>query len=398
MFDEYGHYVDNIPNFDRDLRLIFNLLRDYYDKYPEEKAITADALHAFLEYQYPGMRNADSYKQLITRAFEMTPNLDVMTGLLEQMMERYYATQIVNKLIPVMEGSKYGILSETKQEIEAFDTRLKNPPVKLDALSACDLSVQQLIETEIQEEGLPWPLVNLNHSIGGVRRKTLGMIYAYVDSGKTSFGMAACAHFAASLIDTPDSIVYAGNEESAPRLALRLTQACLHWTRSEILKSPELAEEERRNRGYTRVKILDSVTTMKQVEKILELYRPYVLFVDQGTKLEHKHVDNEVRAAQQLFNFYREAAKRYNVAIVCLAQAVGDAENKKRLNLSDVYGSRVAIQGELDYAIGIGRVLSKTDEDDPLRYFNVPKNKLLEGASAQFVAKFEKARCQWLPV
>ena len=97
-----------------------------------------------------------------------------------------------------------------------------------------------------------------------------------------------------------------------------------------------------------------------------------------------------------LFNFYRETAKRYNVAIICVVQATGDSENRKWLKLSDIYDSRVAIQAELDYSIGIGR-----NRDDAsaelLRYFRISKNKMADGEEARFHATFYKERCLWVP-
>ena len=57
----------------------------------------------------------------------------------------------------------------------------------------------------------------------------------------------------------------------------------------------------------------------------------------------------------------------------------------------EVYGARVAIQGALDWAIGIGKRENDVVDED-LRYVNVSKNK---GTEDKFVAHFDKYRCSW---
>ena len=188
--------------------------------------------------------------------------------------------------------------------------------------------------------------------------------------------------------------MYAGNEESAPRLSLRLTQALLGVTRSDIKLSPADIERKRREQGFTRVKLLDNVTHTSEVHRLLETWLPRVLFIDQGTKVSIDANVKEMKEVQLLFNFYREKAKEFDTSIICLAQGVGDSENRKWLKLSDIYGSRVAIQGELDYAIGIGRRIDDIAREN-FRYINIPKNKLLEGETGKFVTLFRRENCSW---
>ena len=98
-----------------------------------------------------------------------------------------------------------------------------------------------------------------------------------------------------------------------------------------------------------------------------------------------------MKAIQKLFNAYRELAKTYDTTIIGVAQGRGECENKKYLELSDIYGSRVAIQGELDWALGIGRMLDPAYADQ--RFINIPKNKL--GENAKFVTTFDRHKCLW---
>ena len=399
IYTKYSPYMVELQNLERDLKILLGLIRDYYEKYDRE-FIQEDELKAFYDYQYPSSREKEAFLELITRLFLMEPNHELVQDLLEQLMEKSYATILLNKLLPVIEGNKYNVLPSLKDTIDTFINKLRNPPAESQDLIPCNLSVAELVEQEIEYEGLRWHLPALNEAIGGVREKTLGLIYAYVDTGKTSFSVAAATNFGRQLIGTDRCIVYAGNEEAASRISLRFTQAFLNCNKQAIADDPLWADEMRKESGYDRIKIFDSITSPKHITKLLEMYSPTVLFIDQGTKVEMRGGrsgnERDTTKLTNLFNFYRETAKRYNVAIICVVQATGDSENRKWLKLSDIYDSRVAIQAELDYSIGIGR-----NRDDAsaelLRYFRISKNKMADGEEARFHATFYKERCLWVP-
>jgi hypothetical protein len=373
---------------------LFRAIHQYYEKYTEHKYIGVDELKKFYEFLHPSNKDTDIHHELIDAMFEEDVSNSVARDILEQVVEQSYATRIIARLAPVLQGHKSNVVPLVQSDIEEFIGLMKNPPKESRVLDPCDLTVEELVAIEITDEGIPWHLQNLNEIIGGVRRQTLGAIYAFVDSGKTSFGLGACAAFAHALKDTGHTILYAGNEEAAPRLSLRLTQAMLGVTRNDIKLSPKDIDQKRREMGWTRVKIFDNITNASEVHRLLETWTPRVMFIDQGTKVSIDSKLREVEEQQALFNFYREKAKEFNTSIISLMQGVGEAENRKWLKLSDIYGSRVAIQGELDYAIGIGRRIDDASREN-FRYINIPKNKLLEGETGKFMTEFTKEACQW---
>lgn len=398
VFDSHYPYLTRLENLEREIKTILTCIHQYYDRYKDHEYIGKKELKAFYDFQYPNSKDREIIHEMISALFEADVSNSVARDLLEQVIERSYAAIIVDKLVPVIEGNRFGVVPNINNDVERFVSLMKNPPKESRLLEACDLTVEELVRQEIDDEGIPWHLENLTQIIGGVRRQTLGLIYAFVDSGKTSFGLSACASFAHFLKDTPDIVVYAGNEESAPRLSLRLTQAMLNVTRHDIQRSPADIEQQRRERGFTRVRILDNITHISEVHRLLEEWRPRIVMIDQGTKvsLDVRNV-KEIKEVQLLFNYYREAAKEFDTSIICLAQGVGEAENRKWLKLSDIYGSRVAIQGELDYAIGIGRVQDDQSREN-YRYINIPKNKLLDGETGKFITLFQKESCLWRPI
>lgn len=392
----YCEYVSSIKNLERELKVIARLITDFYDKH-NALAIVKDDLLIFFDVQYPNHKDRMMYRDIIVSIFNTEANPEVARDLLEQVMEKHYATAILNKLLPVVEGNRYGVLPSLEADIKEYTAKMRNPSSTQSVLAPFEKTLDELAEIVYPEGGLNWVCPTLTKTVGPVMPGSLGVIFAYVDAGKTSFGVKNFTNFAQQLKDTEETLVYAGNEESAARIAMRMTQAITGWTRSEILSDTTEASRIIASGGWSRIKLFDSITTSSHVESLLKAHRPTVLVVDQGTKVSipGAHSEgSEVSQLQDLFNFYREAAKLHNCAIICLAQAVGEAENKKWLKLSDMYGSRVSMQGELDYAIGIGRQVEDSAREN-IRYLHVPKNKLLDGEKCKFMTNFTKERCQW---
>jgi hypothetical protein len=394
IYSSHAVYMRQLDNLNRQIQTLLSMIHRYYEKYKDHDYIGQDELKGFYDFLYPNSRDRDIYHELITAMFEMDVSKSVARDILEQVVERSYATSIIARLAPVMQGDKSNVVPSIKGDIEEFVSLMKNPPKEARSMDPCDLTVEELVQQEINDEGIPWHLDALTELIGGVRRRTLGAIYAFVDSGKTSFGLAATAAFAHALKDTGETILYMGNEEASPRLSLRLTQAMLGVTRADLKGTPTEFEQRRRELGYTRVKIFDSITQASEVHRLLEEWMPRLVLVDQGTKVTIDAKLRDVEEQQALFNFYRELAKKFNTSIISLMQGVGEAENRKWLKLSDIYGSRVAIQGELDYAIGIGRRIDDAKREN-FRYINIPKNKMLEGETGKFPVLFTKETCSW---
>jgi hypothetical protein len=392
----YG-YIKETKNLEKEIRLLFRLVYDFYGRYQDADDIKSHELKAFFDFQYPQSPQRLTYLALIDESFALDVKPSLTQDLLEQMVERHFAARIVNKLIPVTEGSKVGIVADLHKDVEEFHSIMANPPIDDDHLVPCEMTLEEMIAEENVEDGLTWHLQSITDTLGKARRKTLGLVYAFVDSGKSSFALATAAGFAAQIANTDEYIVYAGNEEAAGRSRYRLTQAITQKTKTEIANDPTAIKQELAEKGFERVKLFDSVNRIDDVRRLLDKWRPIVMFIDQATKVDMASQDKEVTAIRKLFNTYRELAKEYDTTIIGVTQGVGDAENKKWLKLSDIYGSRVAIQGELDYAIGIGRLVDDASQEHT-RFINIPKNKLHDGEGAKIVVNFRKEKCLWRPI
>lgn len=390
IFDEYSQYLSGIPNLERELKLLLKVISEYYKEFKQEQ-ISKEELTEYYKLLFPAQRDEQIHLDLIHAMYQTKINNELVAKMLENIVERHVSSVILTKLLPIVEGTDNGKLVDVYKDVEDYIRKLKNPPPELRRLKPCELSLHELIESEINYEGLNWHIPRLDTVIGRAKKKTFGLVYAFVDSGKSSFCLAACMNFARQLVDTDECIVYAGNEEGAPGIALRMTQALLKKTQTQIVEDTDGCEAARAEQGFHKVHLYDDVYTLNDVIWLLEEHRPRVMFVDQAVKVEGDKSDKEMKAVQKLFNAYRELSKTFDTTIIGVAQGRGECEDKKYLKLSDIYGSRVAIQGELDWALGIGRILDPAYENN--RYVNIPKNK--QGENDKFVTNFERHTCQW---
>jgi hypothetical protein len=397
LAEQYGVFLRR-DDGDAGISVLARCVQEYYSKYPDHNFIGEDEFVAFYNLLYPNNRERNLHVELISRLYKLDVSTDIMTDLLEQDMEFHHSKIIVNKLLPVLEGKKYDVLPYIQKDLDEFINRMKNPP-KSTALEPITLLPSELVANKANLEGASWNLETMTSILGPLTLGTLGLVFAYVDGGKTSFALSCLKSFADYYKDTSETLVYACNEESGIRVSERLTSAFTGKSYWELAQQYEgrmdKLNEELAEMGWHRIKIVDGINHITQVRRVLDEWGPVCMFIDQGTKVATDFNTDGIKETRLLYNAFRDFGNEYNCAITAVEQAVGDAEDKQWLTLADIYGSRVAIQGELDYAIGIGKKLEKGREN--FRYINISKNKLLDGVTSAFTTYFDKERCVWRP-
>jgi hypothetical protein len=256
------------------------------------------------------------------------------------------------------------------------------------------LDLDTLIDKEVLNYGIPFINPTPNTAIRGMREGQLGLISAYTDTGKTSYGIANCCCAAKFLLDNKIDrpAIYAVNEEAVERVTLRAIQCMTNWDNDEIAKNKKLVNGILKSHGFDKIKFFDHVNNMRIVEKLLSEHDPRVMFIDQGTKVSVPGSKKDgVNALEEVFNTYRDLAKRHKCTIIAMAQGGDGCFEKQYPDLRDLYGSKSAIQGELDWAISIG-VDASDSKYANWRYFNISKNK---GDKATYACRFEHKKCQF---
>ena len=394
MWDKYAPYVLGLKNLERPMYLLLGFIKQYYEKYPDATSITEPDLRVFLN-SYDTFDFSKNHHQYLKDIYMyQIQNASLTFDVIEGCVEKHIGAKILDKTALILDSNKKQVLSTIQDDIDEYHAIIRMPPKDMVEYK---LNLTELVRTEISTIGIPFINPTPNHVIRGMKEGQLGLITAYVDTGKTSYGVAnncSVANYLKS-IKSERPTVYACNEEDVSRVALRHIQCMVNKSDAEIEIDQKLILPMIQSKGYDYIKFIDHVTNTRILEKILTKYNPRVIFIDQGTKLQMKgSIKEGVNALEELFNYYRDLAKRYRTTIICMAQGGDDCFEKKYPELRDLYGSKSAIQGELDWAISIGR-----DAEDAKysgwRFFNITKNK---GDKSKYACRFDHKRCQFSEV
>lgn len=393
-FEKYGPYIMAIKNMDRVQRTMITHIQGFYNKYPNVNKIPEPELKVYLS-QATVSNFAENNQEFISSLYKMdTENTDLKMDVIEAACEKHFMAEVVDRAAVVLDNGKAGELSKVQDIIDEYHSVIRRPPQDIVEYK---LNLKQLIKEEVLTNGAPFANKTPNDIIRGMREGQLGLIYAYVDTGKTSYGVANLCSVAKWLHDNGSDrpVIYAANEEDVSRVSLRSIQCITNWDNAQIAQYEPNVQSILDKRGYNNIKFFDHVNTMRNVEKLIVKYNPRVMFIDQGTKVSIGGSRKEgVDALEELFNTYRDMAKRYKLTLVSMAQGGEECEGKKYPTLKNIYGSKSAVQGELDWAIAIGTDASDVNYAN-WRFFNISKNK---GGKGTYACRFDTLKCQFTEV
>lgn len=394
LFEKFAPYVMGLKNMERTMSLMLGFIKKFYEKYPDSDDIPESELRLFLG-SYDTFNFANNHNQYIRDIYTARINNQGLTmDIIEGCVEKHQFAKILDKAALVIDNNKKQVLPTLQDDLDEYNSIIRTPPKDMVEYK---LNLPELVKAEISTIGIPFVNQMPNDVIRGMKESQLGLIYAYVDVGKTSYGVAnncSVANYLAT-IKSERPTIYACNEEDVSRVTLRHIQCMTGRSDQEIEQDVKSTQQIIKTKGFDYIKFIDHVTNMRIVEKILTKYHPRVIFIDQGTKVRITGSNKEgVNALEEIFNTYRDLAKRYKTTIICMAQGGEECFAKKYPDLRDIYGSKSAIQGELDWAISVG-----TDNEDSKyadwRFFSITKNK---GDKAKYACRFDHKRCQFKQV
>ncbi|MHC4640088.1 MAG: AAA family ATPase [Planctomycetota bacterium] len=369
-FLKYGTILRKIPNLEKEMKSIIAAITKFYEKYGEDR-ISIDSLQTFYNYLNPQQQNPD----MLELTFSSMRNLDVsdalLGDLLNQIVERHIVTEIVTTGTDLINATIPTCIDDLRAKIDEYD-QITGLVDDVDA-DICDLDIDELF-TEENLDGLPFRMRWMKDTFGPLKSGTLGHIFARPDAGKTSMALFLLTLFAKYLSEERPGL-YLNNEEGIDRIKQRAMCSLIDRPEAWIYDNRQEAKKLWHvGMCYDNLKFIGSCSDIYRVEKHIKKFNPRVVIIDQGPKVNTPGKEEGVARLQKLYNLYRTMATDHDCSIITLGQADTNASNRKFLTLNNLDSSKVAIPGELDWAIGIGRVEESGYEN--VRYLNVCKNKL----------------------
>lgn len=196
------------------------------------------------------------------------------------------------------------------------------------------------------------------------------------NTGKTTLIASEVTNFCEQIAED-ECIIWINNEEAGKKVMTRVMQSALRASKDKILINQERALAVYATKIGSKFRLVDEATiTFEQIYQIVQDFKPKVLVVDQGDKVRFRG-DNLLAGHERLKALYvrfRELAKEFDIPIITVGQASGEAEGKKWLSMDVMDNSKTGKPGEMDWIIGIGTTNAEGEES--IRYLRLAKNKL----------------------
>ena len=369
IYNIYNKYInkDKLKDTYRELYNIYTTLEEYYTHY--NVSININELEIYFYSQRPALRDKDKevYANLFNQIKTSEARAELVTEVLKQLKQRQEAFELSTLAYEVSQGkSKFTDLITFAHSLEHEE---KLDEVDPSIFVTDDLG--ELYERSVKNRGLRWRLGTLNRMLGSLRKGDFGFIFARPESGKTTF-LASEISFFAEQATAP--ILWFNNEEQGSKVMLRIYQASLGLSLTELFSNLNKHKEEYYVRTKGNIKLYDSGNISKtDVERVVYQLKPACIIFDQIDKIKGFVSDREDLRLGFIYQWARELAKEY-CPVIGVCQADGSGEGQRWLTMANVSSAKTSKQAEADWIIGIGK--SNERGMEYVRHLHASKNKL----------------------
>lgn len=375
---EYKQLYGSIPfgTLDTKTKAILDDFGKYFEKFPNHKKID---LQVFLPRfkQWHGTMDEEVLATYIGILKNTIPDADDETknGIITDLYEADAAMKIAN----LCDDYNSGELSTPLPDL--ISTVLDNYKLNIGAKASNwnDTDIGELLQEDLNNEGINWRLQCLRESMRPLRGGDFGIIAGRPDKGKTTFLASEVTYMASQLADDRN-ILWLNNEGLSGRIVKRIYQAALGVTITELV---ELNEQAKLKRMYEeavgrldRIRVFDiHGMHIGQVEAIIEQNDAGVILYDMIDNI--KGFGSDARTDLMLEHMYqwaRERSVKYDAVGLATSQISADGDGLQFPTLSMLKDSKTGKQGACDFQLMIGAVNDTNLQYS--RYLSLPKNKL----------------------
>ena len=333
----------------------------------------------FVKNPMMNFEKKDNYKKIFD-ALVAKPTVDETFArkILQELTTKSFADEISKKAAGISDGSFEGDLADIEKELKLAQDALHDLDPGDDPTMAPKNF--EFVKNVVGGTTLQFSIEGLRKATAGIRKGHLIVVGAHPNTGKTTFLLGEVSHMLKQMKDD-EEILYFNNEQSVDDMQMRLVTALTGKTAKDIVDDPVEVERQYAHAGGYRITIYDKgfMSTKYVEERIKRHPKAGLIVFDQLWKIRGaSKSQNDFMQLAHIFAWGRDIAKAH-APVIAVHQADGNTiGTEKYLTMDHLFGSRIAIQGEADAIITIGRMTDGSTRPD-LRHFHVPKNKLPSG-------------------
>lgn len=362
--------------FDEETREIYKTIACMHNCFGKD--ITALDLFAYWKSKNPSGTQAwdaaiEDHINSISNAPEIDP--EIASDVIERLWRQHTGLDVCDLGILMSQGK-----DEAMDQLKQLVAKVGDGYLPDEFGDPVTDDIYELLATVSDENRFKFNIETLSREVYGIGRGEFGVIAAYSNVGKTALAISLCAA-PSGFCQQGAKVLYIANEEFGKRTKLRAIQAYTGMTQQEVFEDPAGAAA--RYSGIKDRLIFQDAQgwDITMLEAFIEKQCPDLVVIDMADKIALLDKFNSGHERlRELYYRLRECAKKANgglgCAVIGVSQASAEAEGKTRLTPTMLEGSKVGKIAECDILIGIGKMNSPDDPDDPTRWITVMKNKI----------------------
>lgn len=397
--DKYRHLVRTDALMVAETNVMLDDYEAYFDTFSKDSFIDFEKFRTFVRVVRHGkwkQTKHESYEAIITIVEEASkkPQDDAVLGY-------FVRLEAAEKIMGICQDLAAGKKDDLTPIITIAEKAKHEGNVSSDVsemFGTTDLST--ILDKRLRHGGIEWRMKCMNESAGPIHSGDLILVMARPEAGKTSFICSEFTHMVKSLPDNKDAVIF-NPEEGGGRVFLRLITAATGWDVVKIAGDEGAAKRayESQVSRMDRIKVVELAggISTRDIERVLETGSFGLVAINVLDKIKtsfRAKDEKEVDRYRALAYWMREAANKYDVPIIAVAQADSAAEGQKYLTQSMIYGSKTGVQGEADLLIGMGY----EPGNDERRWLSLLKNKLPGGLATISALKHAKLEVKFDPI
>ena len=377
------YYTVPVATLDPKTKALLDDFGKYFGKFPDHTVIDLNVFIPRFRQWHPALTEEqfNAYKGIL-RQISNEVDDTTRTGILQDLYELRLGTNLANLTSKYDAGDLELPLSDlVNAELDAYKI---SAGIKLAQWN--DKDIEELLQEDINEDGIKWRLACLNETMRPLRSGDFGIIAGRPDKGKTSFLASELTYMANQL--APDrNILWLNNEGGDDRIKKRVIQSALGLTIQEMLalieKPGVLMQKYAKVVGRRdRIRIINiHGFHVGQVEALIEANNAGIVCYDMIDNI--KGFGGESRtdlALEEMYKWARERCVKYDCIGLATSQISNEGDGLQYPTLGMLKDSKTGKQGACDFQLMIG-----ASNEELLRYsrfISLPKNKLRrEGSS-----------------
>ena len=197
------------------------------------------------------------------------------------------------------------------------------------------------------------------------------VLFGRPESGKSALALTMACGFARR----GRKVLYVGNEDAIQDMMVRAVQNLTGASQEQCEADPDAVERAALAKGAANLIFRELAPgSLLEIERLVRLYKPDVLVVDQLRNIRAGKTDNFTQLLDKAAQGIRAIGKKYKLVTICVTQAGDSARDKSHLDDGDIDSSNTGIPGAADVLIGIGK--NNDLEAAGLRMLSICKNKV----------------------